>query len=613
MIDVNQLTVRLGHRLIFDNASVHIADNQKIGLVGNNGCGKSTFFKCLLNQLDTMDGEIILPANARIAYVEQSIADTEMSVVQYVLSKDTELMSLRNQLNSVSEIEKPEIMDRLKLLDSDGAEGRIAHILNGLGFENDDFDKPVKAFSGGWRMRLSLAGALFQYSDILLLDEPTNHLDLEATIWLEEHLHKYKGTLILISHDRMILNKLCDRIMHIENHQLKLYTGNFDTFEQTRHINRQQQMALAEKLTAKRAHMQAYIDRFRYKASKAKQAQSRIKMLEKMADIPIILQDETDCFSFPKPERLAPPLITLDDVSAGYEDKTVLRKLSLSVGINERIVLLGKNGNGKSTFAKLLTGKIKPQNGHIHRLSGLKIGYFAQHQEEELPLDETPLDFFTPLMSAEKPVQIRSYLARFGIDAEKAVTKIRLLSGGEKARLIFAQIALEKPALLILDEPTNHLDMKGREALLSALNDFEGSVILITHDFHLIELFADDLWLIDKERCLPFSGDLSDYRAFLLKQNTSVNPIKENVKQIKKNEGTEKRISAVQSRQIKAKIGQLEREMDKLTQQKENCHQLFETPLNGMEIREIQNRLKEIENKLADIEYQWLELSEQLV
>ena len=257
MIDVNQLTVRLGHRLIFDNASVHIADNQKIGLVGNNGCGKSTFFKCLLNQLDTMDGEIILPANARIAYVEQSIADTEMSVVQYVLSKDTELISLRNQLNSVSEIEKPEIMDRLKLLDSDGAEGRIAHILNGLGFENDDFDKPVKAFSGGWRMRLSLAGALFQYSDILLLDEPTNHLDLEATIWLEEHLHKYKGTLILISHDRMILNKLCDRIMHIENHQLKLYTGNFDTFEQTRHINRQQQMALAEKLTAKRAHMQA--------------------------------------------------------------------------------------------------------------------------------------------------------------------------------------------------------------------------------------------------------------------------------------------------------------------------------------------------------------------
>lgn len=611
MIDIQNLTVQIGQRVLLDNASFHIGDNHKIGLIGHNGCGKTTFFKVLLGQTEYFDGEVNLPPNAYIASVEQSIQDTTLSVLDYVLSKDIRLCQLRERLITAPDIEKPEISEELKLLDSAGAEGRIAQILTGLGFKNEDLTRPVSDFSGGWRMRLSLAGALFQYSDILLLDEPTNHLDLEASIWLENHLSAYKGTLILISHDRMILNRLCDYIASIENQKITLYKGNFDIYEQNRQLQRQQQTAQAEKLLAKRAHMQAFIDRFRYKASKAKQAQSRIKMLEKMAEIPIVSNDETDSFSFPKPERLSPPLISLDNVATGYGDKTILRKLSLSIGVNERIVLLGKNGNGKSTLAKLLCGKLPAFEGKIHRLSGLKIGYFAQHQEDDLPLDLTPLEMFSSLIPDQKPTQVRSFLAQYGINGDKALTQIKQLSGGEKARLIFAQIAIDKPALLILDEPTNHLDMKGRDALLSAINDFEGSVILITHDFHLIELVADDLWLVDKERCLPFSGDLNDYRSFLLKKETP----KEQAKNIKADEPKPQAIqrqSQAEIRKIKAQLGQIEKELERLSSEKEMCQKQFEKPLSGSEIITIQNRLTQIEETIEITELKWLDLSEKI-
>ena len=611
MIDIQNLTVQIGQRVLLDNTSFYIGDNHKVGLIGHNGCGKTTFFKVLLGQTEHFDGDINLPQNACIASVEQSIQDTSISVMQYVLSKDTRLCQLRERLKTAPDIEKPEISEELKLLDSDSAEGRIAQILTGLGFNNEDLTRPVSDFSGGWRMRLSLAGALFQHSDILLLDEPTNHLDLEASIWLENHLSAYKGTLILISHDRMILNRLCDYIACIENQKITLYKGNFDTYEQNRQLQRQQQTAQAEKLLAKRAHMQAFIDRFRYKASKAKQAQSRIKMLEKMAEIPIVSNDATDTFTFPKPEKLSPPLISLDNVSTGYGDKTVLRKLSLSIGVNERIVLLGRNGNGKSTLAKLLYGKLPTFEGKIHRLSGLKIGYFAQHQEDDLPLDLTPLEMFSSLMPEQKPTQIRSYLAQYGINGDKSLTQIQRLSGGEKARLIFAQIALDKPALLILDEPTNHLDMKGREALLTAINDFEGSVILITHDFHLIELVADDLWLIDKERCLPFNGDLNDYRSFLLKKEMP----KEQSKNIKKEDEKSKitqRQSQAEIRKIKAQLGQVEKELERLSSEKENLQKQFEKPLTGSEIVAVQNKLTQIEQDIEITELKWLDLSEKI-
>lgn len=612
MIDINDLTLHIGTRILLENTSVHIADGQKVGIVGTNGCGKSTLFRAILGETDKMEGSITLPQNARIAFVEQTITDLNMPIIDYVLSKDTELMRLRTQAQTADAAQLADIHEQLKALDSESAESRIAQILSGLGFSNDDLSRPVADFSGGWRMRLSLAGALFQYSDILLLDEPTNHLDLEAAVWLEAHLKKYKGTLLLISHDRMLLNRLCDYILHFDARQLVLYRGNYDIFEQTRRITRQQQQATAQKIAEKRAHLQAYVDRFRYKASKAKQAQSRLKMIEKLKDVAVLSADTTDSFTFPKPDKCAPPLITLDDVSTGYGEHVVLRKLSLSIGVNERIALLGKNGNGKSTFAKLLDEKLPAFSGKINRLSGLKIGYFAQHQEEELPLNETPLSYFQTLMKTETPTAVRSYLARFGIDQDKALTLIRNLSGGEKARLIFAQIAREKPALLILDEPTNHLDMKGRDALLEALNAFEGSVLLITHDFHLIELFADELWLIDHNRCQPYAGDLEDYRTFLLSETeTKVKP-----KPIKKEmnpQPEKKRLSSPQLRQVKAKINQIEREMTRLTHQKDVLQLKFETPLTGAEIRQIQNELTHLQTQLDACETEWFELTEQIL
>ena len=605
MININNLTLQIGSRVLLDKSSVLISHGQKVGIVGKNGCGKSTLFKALQ---DLQTDEIQISSHLKTAYVEQTIIDTSVSVMDYVLSKDVELMQCRQALKTASPIEVPELLERLKMLNSDGAEGRIAQILNGLGFQDDDLNRPVADFSGGWRMRLSLAGALFQYSDILLLDEPTNHLDLEATIWLEDHLTKYKGTLLLISHDKMLLNRLCEYILHFDEQKLVMYRGNYDTFEQTRTEKRRLQMATQAKLLEKRAHLQSYIDRFRYKASKAKQAQSRIKMLEKMQDVSVLSVDTKDVFCFLKPDKLSPPLITLDNVSTGYGSRVVLRKLSFSIGLNERIALLGKNGNGKSTLAKLLTGQLPVMDGTINRLSGLKIGYFGQHQEDDLPLDETPLDYFRTFLSDKTPTEIRSYLAGFGIDQNKALTRIGRLSGGEKARLIFARIALEKPALLILDEPTNHLDMAGREALLEALNAFEGSVLLITHDFHLIELFADELWLIDNGRCLPYQGDLSDYRSFLLAKQE---PIKPKTPVVSSTDSV--KLTPAQIRQIKAKIGQLERQINQLTQERDAYQKQFETPLTKEQLTDINKQLKHIETTLETLETQWFELTEQII
>lgn len=603
MITIDNLTLRIGSRVLIDKSSTVISDGQKVGIVGKNGCGKSTLFKALQNK---ETDEIHIPSYMKIAFVEQTIIDTSLSIMAYVLSKDTELTRYRQALQTASPVDLPEIMEHLKMLNSDGAESRIAQILNGLGFQNDDLTRPVSDFSGGWRMRLSLAGALFQQSDILLLDEPTNHLDLEATIWLEDHLSKYKGTLLLISHDKMLLNRLCTYILHFDNQKLVMYRGNYDTFEQTRTEKRRLQLATQEKLLEKKAHLQSYIDRFRYKASKAKQAQSRIKMLAKMQDVSILSEEAKDVFYFPKPEKLSPPLITLDNVSTGYDTHIVLRKLSFNIGLNERIALLGKNGNGKSTLAKLLTGQLPVMEGTINRLSGLKIGYFGQHQEDDLPLNETPLNYFQTFLSDKTPTQVRSYLAGFGIDQDKALTPIAHLSGGEKARLIFARIAHEKPALLILDEPTNHLDMVGREALLDALNAFEGSVLLITHDFHLIELFADELWLIDNSKCTPYQGDLSDYRAFLLKKQEPIKSKPVISQQTNK-------LTPAQTRQIKAKIGQIERQINQLTLERELYQKQFETPLSKEQLININNQLKQIEIQLETYETQWFELTEQVI
>lgn len=598
-------------KVLLENASAHISDGQKVGLIGDNGCGKTTLFKVLKKEVEPVQGSVNFPHNNRISSVEQNIRETEISLMEFVLSKDVQLMYLRQQLQTASEWELPHIHDQLKLVGSESAEGRVARILSGLGFSNDDLNRPISSFSGGWRMRMALAAALFQPSDILLLDEPTNHLDLETSLWLENHLKKYTGTLLLISHDRTILNNICDYIIHFENKKLVTYSGNYDTFQKTKAIKQQVLTRQAAKLNAKRAHLQSFVDRFRYKATKAKQAQSRLKMLSKMEQTPEIFLDNEESFSFPVAQQLQPPLITIENGTTGYGDKIILRKLSLSIAENERIALLGKNGNGKSTFAKLIDGKIPLLEGKMHRSNKLEIGYFAQHQEEELPLEQTALQFLQTLMPDKTQTQVRSHLAQFGLEQEKAVTSISLLSGGEKARLLFARMTLSKPGLLILDEPTNHLDIKGREALVEALNEYNGSVILITHDFHLIESVAEELWLVQDGRCLPFKGDLEDYKKILLEKDSKVLPKKGDKKREAEKSVLSKKSSSEQ-RKIRAQILQLEKKLMLLSAEKEKYHALFQSPLTPKQILDIQKELNAIDVTINETEEKWLYLSEEI-
>lgn len=611
MIDINNITIQIDAKVLLENASAHISDGQKVGLIGDNGCGKTTLFKVLKKEVEPVQGSVNFPHNNHISSVEQNIRETEISLMEFVLSKDVQLMYLRQQLQTASEWELPHIHDQLKLVGSESAEGRVARILSGLGFSNDDLNRPISSFSGGWRMRMALAAALFQPSDILLLDEPTNHLDLETSLWLENHLKKYTGTLLLISHDRTILNNICDYIIHFENKKLVTYSGNYDTFQKTKAIKQQVLTRQAAKLNAKRAHLQSFVDRFRYKATKAKQAQSRLKMLSKMEQTPEIFLDNEESFSFPVAQQLQPPLITIENGTTGYGDKIILRKLSLSIAENERIALLGKNGNGKSTFAKLIDGKIPLLEGKMHRSNKLEIGYFAQHQEEELPLEQTALQFLQTLMPDKTQTQIRAHLAQFGLEQEKAVTSISLLSGGEKARLLFARMTLSKPGLLILDEPTNHLDIKGREALVEALNEYNGSVILITHDFHLIESVAEELWLVQDGRCLPFKGDLEDYKKILLEKDSKVLPKKGDKKREAEKSVLSKKSSSEQ-RKIRAQILQLEKKLMLLSAEKEKYHALFQSPLTPKQILDIQKELNAIDVTINETEEKWLYLSEEI-
>ena len=515
MIQIQNLTVRMADKALLTDACCQIDDGARVGIVGDNGCGKSTLFRILLGQTDAFSGDVFMPKNATVAYVEQEITDTTVPILRFVLEKDTALMALRRTLETARPEELADIHDHLNRLGSDSAEGRVATILHGLGFSQCDLSRPVSDFSGGWRMRLALAGALFQHSDILLLDEPTNHLDLEATIWLENYLKKYAGTLLIISHDKDFLDHNCHAILHFEQGKLVLYSGNFHTFQTTYAARREQARRQIQKNQDKRAHLQSYIDRFRYKATKAKQAQSRLKMLEKMGQDPELLPDKQDSFEFPEADRLAPPYIRLQDAAVGYTDTPVLTHLNISIGDNERIALLGRNGNGKSTLAKLIAGLLPLSAGTLFKNTKLKVGFFNQQQNETLPADATPVAYLTPLMPDKTETGVRSYLGRFGLEANKAITPIGHLSGGEKARLVLARICISRPNLLILDEPTNHLDMTGRNALIQALNQYTGSVILITHDFHILSCVCDTLWLVQDGTCRPYKGDLDDYRTAL--------------------------------------------------------------------------------------------------
>ncbi len=607
MIDINNITVRIGNKTLLESASTHLADGWKVGIVGANGCGKSTLFRVLLGLQETELGEINFPSGARISTVAQEMKDIDIHVLDYVLSQDKERQELLEKLQNAKESELAEIHERLNFIGASSAEGRASAILSGLGFSNDDFSRPIKEFSGGWRMRLALAAALFAPSDILLLDEPTNHLDLEASVWLENHLQKYRGTLLLISHDRYILNDLCNHIIHFENKKLNVYNGNYDTFQTTRSLQREVLAKQIAKQEQQRKHLQSFIDRFRYKATKAKQAQSRMKMLEKMEVLPPLSSEYSSSFEFPEAQKMASPLIKLDSVSVGYDDNVVLKNLNLNIGNDDRIALLGANGNGKSTFAKLLSGRLNPMSGNVIKSSKLEVGYFAQHQSEELPLDMSACEYLTSLMPEMPETKNRAHLAAFGLSQEKATTQIALLSGGEKARLLFAVMSRKSPALLILDEPTNHLDIEGRDALLEALNAYNGAVILITHDLHLVELVADDLWLVKNHTCKVYNGDLTEYRDLLLNEKNTAKKVEP--QQLKPEP---KKNNYFEVKQVHAEIKKTEKLIEKLNAQKSVMEEKFTQTTNTDELIALQKDFAYLQNEIDKNENIWLELSEKL-
>ncbi|WP_374570167.1 ABC-F family ATP-binding cassette domain-containing protein [Phenylobacterium sp.] len=519
MLQIRELVFDAWGRRFFDEASVSLPKDAKVGLVGRNGAGKSTLFKLILGQLTIGGGEISLPKAARIGSVDQEHPATPVSLLDTVLEADVERAGLLAELETAPPERMGEIYARLIEIDADRAPSRAAEILSGLGFSNADLARPMAEFSGGWRMRVALAAALFAEPDLLLLDEPTNYLDLEGALWLEARLRKYPHSAVIISHDREILNNSCDHILYLNQGKLELYTGGYDSFEAQRSEKLRLQEATRAKIEAQRAHMQAFVDRFRYKASKATQAQSRLKMIAKLPPISAVLREHTADFVLPSPDRpLAPPLLRVEGGSVGYGGPPILKNLNLRLDVDDRIGLLGVNGAGKSTFAKLVAGALNLDEGELVRSPRMRAGWFHQHQIEALDPDDTPLDIIRRILPEETEAKRRSRLAQFGLGHEKVETKVANLSGGERARLLLNLVAMEAPHLLILDEPTNHLDIDSRRALLDALNDYEGAVILITHDRSLMELVADRLWLAADGTITPFDGDMEDYARYVLER-----------------------------------------------------------------------------------------------
>ncbi len=523
MLHINDLSFRIGPRVLLEGATLHVSAGQRVGLVGRNGSGKTTLFRLIRGEISPNAGGISIRPRAKLGFVSQDAPDGEKTLLDWVLDADAERKSLLDELaalgdDAASGIRTAEIHERLLAIDAHSAPARAAAILTGLGFSTDQQAEPVKNFSGGWRMRVALAAALFPRPDLLLLDEPTNHLDLEATLWLQNHLAVYPGTLVVISHDRELLNAVPDRIVHLDGKRLVAYGGNYDAFEKTRRMKLDLAAKALTKQLEQRRKIQGFIDRFRAKATKARQAQSRIKMLEKMEVPAPIVEERAIAFDFPDPETLSPPLIALEGAAAGYDGRTVLKGLDLRIDPDDRIALLGANGNGKSTLAKLLSERLGLMAGSIRRPPKLKVGYFAQHQAEELNLAATPFDHMAEKMPMATEAKIRAHLGRFGFGAELADNPVSALSGGEKSRLLFALMSREAPHVLILDEPTNHLDIDSRTALIAALNAFDGAVILISHDAHLVEMVADRLWRVGDGGCRPFDGDLADYRRALLEE-----------------------------------------------------------------------------------------------
>jgi len=519
MLVIDDLTLRIAGRALLEDASAQVPDGARVGLIGRNGTGKSTLFRAIAGDIAPEHGAIALPARARIGRLPQEAPDGPDSLIDLVLAADRERSALLAEADAAQDPHRiAEIQTRLADIGAHAAPARAAGILAGLGFSHDDQQRAVREFSGGWRMRVALAAVLFAEPDLLLLDEPTNYLDLEGTLWLEDHLARYPRTVIVISHDRDLIDNAVDSILHLDNRRLTFYRGGYTAFERQRRERQTLDQKLARRQEAERKRIMSFVDRFRAKATKARQAQSRLKLLAKLEPTAAVVADEVREITIPDPDRLlSPPIIAFDGVGAAYEPgKPVLHRLTLRIDNDDRIALLGANGNGKSTLTKLIAGRLAPSAGRITRADRLKVAYFAQHQLDELDPAASAYDHVRALMGDVPVAKIRARAGAIGFPGEKADTAVRDLSGGEKSRLLFGLACFEAPHLIVLDEPTNHLDVDSRAALIEAINGFAGAVILVSHDRYLLEACADRLWIVADRTAAPFDGDLDDYRALVL-------------------------------------------------------------------------------------------------
>ena len=611
MLKISDITYSVEGRPLFEGASATIPTGHKVGLVGRNGAGKTTLFRLIKRELALEGGEISLPNRARIGGVAQEVPSSATSLIDTVLEADTERAALLLEAVHAHEPNRiAEIQARLTDIDAWSAEGRASAILKGLGFDAAAQLRPCSDFSGGWRMRVALAGVLFAQPDYLLLDEPTNYLDLEGALWLESYLQKYPHTVMIISHDRGLLNRAVTGILHLDGRKLTYWNGPYDQFARQMAERRAVLQSEAKKQDLRRAHLQAFVDRFKAKASKATQAQSRVKQLEKMETITAPEDAKKVVFTFPHPEELSPPIINMENVAVGYGGPLVLRKLSLRIDQDDRIALLGRNGEGKSTLAKLLSGKLHAAEGKLVQSSKLRIGYFAQHQVDELHIDETPLQHVMRLRPAEGQPRLRARLAGFGLGADQAETAVGRLSGGQKARLSLLLATIDAPHLLILDEPTNHLDMESREALVEALTEYSGAVILVSHDMHLLGLVADRLWLVKGGTVTPYTDDLEAYRRMLLAGDDDSKPAAKAVEKPRKASRDEILTLRSDVRKCEERLTKLNDMRDKLARKLADPA-LYEDARKGE--RETWNRkYAEVMDALDKAEAMWLSAQEKL-
>ena len=625
MLNFKNIALRRGTRVLFANSSFTLHKGQKAGITGANGVGKSSFFALVLNELHPDEGDFSMPPNLAVAHVAQETPSTNQAAIDYIMDGDQELRQIQQAIIKAEQVDdgikQAELFSKMENIDGYTANSRASRLMNGLGFQTDQEQLSVSSFSGGWRMRLNLAQALMCRSDVLLLDEPTNHLDLDAVIWLQDWLCKYPGTLLLISHDREFLDTITDHIVHIENQVAEIYTGNYSAFEKMRAEKLAQQQSSYEKQQREIAHIQSYINRFRAQATKAKQAQSRIKSLERMELIAQAHVDSPFHFSFSKPDKLPNPMLKLEQAEIGYADKIILHNVNLSIAPGDRIGLLGPNGAGKSTLIKVLAGELKAQAGTTQFADTLKLGYFAQHQLEQLHLDESPLCHIQKIDPKITEKEIRNFLGGFNFQGDKIFEPIAPFSGGEKARLVLALIVYQQPNLLLLDEPTNHLDLEMRHALSMALQDYQGAIIIISHDRHMLRSVTDQLFLVANHRVTPFEGDLDDYRLWLNEQKQLISNNAQNTAGAPGiNKKEQRKLDAKRRQQLKPLHDALKQADKKLDtyhkKQKQLEAQLADSTLydaaNKDLLKQTLQEKAQVDKILESAELEWMDISEQL-